>query len=80
LIEQEEIRHEVMTGEVTSVIRSRLYQLEKTESVTITKRNDISTITASNHATLEEVKEVENKGVDVAAEEVEDVVDEELLI
>jgi cysteine synthase len=36
--------------------------------------------TAHNHTTLEEVEEVEDKGVDVATEEAENMVDKELLI
>jgi hypothetical protein len=72
-MEQEEIKQKVMTGEATPMVRSalgsRLYPLEKTENVIIMKRNDISAITAPNHATLEEVKEVEDRGVDVATKE-----------
>jgi hypothetical protein len=33
------------------------------------KRKDISAITAPNHTTLEEVKEVEDRGVDVVTKE-----------
>jgi hypothetical protein len=44
------------------------------------ERNDISATTAPNHATLEEVEEVEDRGVNVTTEEAEDMVDEELLI
>jgi hypothetical protein len=54
--------------------------LEKTESVITVGRKDISATTASNHATLVAAEEVEDRGVDVAVEEAEDVVDEELLI
>jgi hypothetical protein len=59
---------------------SRLYLLEKTENVIIMEWKDISTTTAPNHATLEEVEEVDDRGVDVVAEELDDIVDEELLI
>jgi hypothetical protein len=37
-------------------------------------RNDISATTASNHATLVAAEEVEDRWVDVTAEEAEDVV------
>jgi hypothetical protein len=59
---------------------SQLYLLKKTESITIVERNNISATTAFNHATLEKIEKVEDKCVDVVAEDVEDVVNEELLI
>jgi type II secretory pathway predicted ATPase ExeA len=44
------------------------------------ERKNISAKTASNHTTLEEVKEVEDRGVNVTVDEAEDMVDEELHI
>jgi hypothetical protein len=40
---------------------SQLYLLEKTESITIIERNNISATTAFNHTTLEKIEEVEDR-------------------
>jgi hypothetical protein len=83
-MEQEEIRQKVMTGEAAPVIRSALViptiPTREDKECYDCEKNDISAIIAPNHATLEEDKEVEDRGVDVVAEDTEKVVDDELLI
>jgi hypothetical protein len=73
-----------MMGETTPVVRSTFVVpailTREDQKCYNTERKGISAITVSNHATLVAVEEVEDSGMDMAAEVAEDVVDKELLI